>query len=272
MKSVSVYDFHDYRAYLRAHILNCAQGKHGEKSRIATAIRCHNAYFSQILSGKADLSLEQTQELSEYLSLNEPETDYLLLLVNHGRAGTQKLRTYYLQKIRSIDEKRMRLENRIPETKQITKEHQSIYFSAWYYSEIHLMVTTLSGYASVPALQKALKLPALAVKEALQFLEESGIVKRDGLKYVPGPVNLFLGADHSMIRAHHTHWRMQAIRSLENRDPEDTHYSAVVTVKRADFNLIRKHILTFLEQHRSLVAESSEEDTVAALTLDWFLV
>jgi len=272
MKSIQVYDFHDYRAYLNEYILHCPLGKHGEKSRIASAIRCHNGYFSQILMGKADLSIEQAQDLAEYLSLTPEETDYLILIVSYGRAGTKKLREYYFAKIRSIEEKRMRLQNRIQSAKAISKEDQNIYFSAWYYSVIHLGITSLPGFDSVPGMQKLLNLPGDTIKEALQFLENAGLIQRDGGRFKAGSVDIYLGADSSMIRAHHTHWRLRAMHSLDRQNAEETHYSAVVTLNREDFVVIRKQILKFLEGKRKTVSESKNENTLAALTLDWFMI
>ena len=49
----SVFEFRDYKAYLKAWIQRRPSKGRGEKSRMATHLRCHNTYLTQVLEGDA---------------------------------------------------------------------------------------------------------------------------------------------------------------------------------------------------------------------------
>src|SRR6185437_4362530 len=95
----SIFEFTDYKAYLRAWIAARPRAGHGEKSRIAEAASCHLAYVSQVLNASAHFSAEQLVALSDYLGQNEEERDYFLLLLSRARAGSRRLERFYDAKI-----------------------------------------------------------------------------------------------------------------------------------------------------------------------------
>jgi len=276
MKSKEIFDYRDYRKYLIETLRSRPKQGHGEKSKMASAIQCHNAYFSQILQGKADLSPEQAFLLARYLRLSPDENEYWLLLVQYARAGTADLKKYLLAKIEAIESARRTIKNRIQyDKKAISKEDQAKYFSQWYYSVIHLMITTLKGFSTLEALEKALPLKPALIQDAVQFLERIELIQKSGSEYLPGQVNIHLENDAAMIAVHHTNWRMQAVRSLERQDPSDLHYSSVMTVYRHDFEKIRKIVLQCIDEVREVVANpdhaaKTKETAVAVFTTDWF--
>ena len=276
LKSKSIYEYKDYKIFLKSFIESRPSGGHGEKSRIAAALQCHNAYLSQILQDKADLSLEQAFLLSQYLRLNADEGDYLLLLVQYARAGQRDLKKYWLDKIQAIESSRSLIKNRIAyDKKVISPADQTLYFSQWYFSVIHLMIATLKGFSRIEAIEKALPLSPSVIIDALQFLEKSGLIQKEGEDYLAGQVNIHLENDAAMIAVHHSNWRMQAIRSLEKKDVHELHYSSAVTVYEHDFEKVKSVLLNTVEQVRAIINEpdhhtKSKSTTVAALTLDWF--
>ena len=272
MKNLSVFEYQDYREYLQNYIRSRPHQGHGEKSKMALAIRCHNAYLSQILSGKSELSSEQAHDLARYLGLNGEEIDYFLLLVHYFRAGTEQLKKYYEQKMQEVEQRRSMLQNRITYEKTLSKEDQFTYFGTWYYSVIHLMVSTMTGFQNAHELEKALNLPANVVRDVLHFLEKCGLIERKEKGFGKGPVDIYLEAGSPMLVPHHINWRMQAIRSLDAVKDEDFHYSSVVTIHPEDWVKIRKKLMESIEQVRKTVSDSKNETVVASLNLDWFQV
>ena len=100
---MSIYIFSDYRAYLRDYIQKLPKKGRGEVGQIARYLRIHSSLISQILSGSKDFSHEQAQDLTSYLGLNTLETDYFILLVQHSKAGTKKLKDYLKNKLGALD-------------------------------------------------------------------------------------------------------------------------------------------------------------------------
>lgn len=270
MKVVSVFEFKNYIDFLTAYLKQLPHQGHGEKTHWADAIQCHNAYLSKILKKEAHLSHEQAFALCKFLNFSPEETDFMLLLVQYSRAGTEILRKHYFQKIQSIEQARIQLRNRFSVNQDLSPEDRITYFSEWYYPVIHLMLVTLKRLRSLRDIESALSLSSEVVQKSVQFLEKIGVIEKVGNQYKAGQVNIHLGSDSPMISTYHSQWRNQAIRSLEKKSDHDLHYSNIVTIHKKDFEAIRKLLVSSIEGVRDQVANSKDEDSVAVLTLDWF--
>ena len=240
MKTISIFDYKNYTDFLNSYLKQLPRAGHGEKTKWAEAIQCHNAYLSKILKKEADLSFEQSFAFCRYLNLTSDETDFFLLLVHHARAGTEILKRHYFQKIQAIEQQRIQLKNRFVVSSDLSSEDQIIYFSEWYHPVIHLMLVTLKNLKNLRDLEEALSLPQEIVQKSVQFLEKIGVIERFGNQYKAGQVDIHLGNDSPMITTYHSQWRNQAIRSLEKKSDHELHYSNIVTIHKKDFEIIRK--------------------------------
>src|SRR4051794_27269958 len=137
MKS-TVYEFSTTRAFLTA--MTTAGGKRtGVKAQLAKAARCHPAFVSRVLSGQAQLSLEQAERTSAFLKLGPDERRYFLFLLQEERSGTEELRAFFREERETMLRKRREIRNRIPESEKVSVKHQAVYYSAWYYAAIHAL-------------------------------------------------------------------------------------------------------------------------------------
>ncbi|MEK7395435.1 MAG: hypothetical protein AAB116_00725, partial [Candidatus Poribacteria bacterium] len=91
----SIFEYKDYKAYLKEILNRRSENERGIRTRLAEAIYCHNGYVSQVLNGAAHFSLEQAEAINKYLGHNKDQSSYLLLLVQHARAGTSGLKEYF---------------------------------------------------------------------------------------------------------------------------------------------------------------------------------
>ncbi len=137
----NIFDFSDYKAYLKTLIRTSPQLGHGFKSKIAKTLRCQTAYVSQVLNQNANFSLEQAEELNLLLQHTKEEGRFLLLLIQKERAGSVRLRKRFEEDIAEIHSKRERLKERIEKTATLSTENQMHYYSRWYYSAIHIACT-----------------------------------------------------------------------------------------------------------------------------------
>lgn len=268
----AVYDFKDYREFLRAWITARPGGGHGEKSRIAQAARCHVAYISQVLGGKADFSFEQGQDLADHLGLDEDAADFLQLLIGKSRAGTSRLREAYARKIDKALSSRKVLKERFKSKSAVSSEDQITYFSAWYYCVIHVMIMMLPEFDSAEAIQTHLRLPRKLVTKTIRFLESAGLIVRDGKGYSRGPLDIHLGTDSGMLSKHHANWRIAALESLENDRTHDLHYSSAVAMNRKDAELLRKILVESIDRARKVIEDSKSENSIYSFSLDLFEV
>lgn len=257
--SFSIFDYDDYKKYLADLLGERPNGGRGERVKISKALSCNIAYVSKVLNDSAHFSAEQAEALSRYLNLVNHETDYFILLVMFARAGTKSLQDYYRRKIDEARQSRFVLKERLKVKKNLSAQDQSVYYSSWYYSAVHLL-TGIPSYQTKEALSARLSLPVKKVSEVLEFLESCSLVTKQGQRYQRTSVTLHLGNDSPMISKHHMNWRLQAMRSLDRDEKEAIHYSSAVTIAASDLSKIKEILIQAIEQVRSRVRASKDEE------------
>lgn len=266
----SVFDFQTYKAFINAWILQQPSGGHGMKSVIAQRTDCNPAYVTQVLKGNADFSLEQIEKLKDLLGLGPHDFDFLLLLVEKDRAGTLSLKKYFSDKIAKALDERKQLKNRLKKEVPLTQEVQLKYFSTWVYAAVH-MALTVPTLQDARAIARKLKLEEPVVNEAIQFLLQSRIITQNKAGYQMGEVRFHLPHDSELIFKHHTNWRLQALKALDQKKEANLHYSSVVSISEKDFQEIRENLLKAIESAKAKIKESPEE-SVVSFCLDFFKV
>ena len=264
----TIFEFQDYKAYLKVWISSRPNGGRGEKSNIAKRARCHLAYISQILTGKAHFNLEQADALNGLFEHGEDEAHFFILLVEHARAGTPSLQKYFARRIRGVLDQRLHLKNRFTDKKSLDPQNQSVYYSHWAYCAVHMAILNPS-LRTPGSIARYFNVDVSKVVEILDFLVSVGLVRNDRGGFLPGDVRIHLAHDSPLISKHHANWRLQAMRSFERETPHELHYSGVVSVSRADLSRVREIMVGALEKIRAVVKESKDE-TVYCYALDLF--
>jgi uncharacterized protein (TIGR02147 family) len=264
----SIFDFQDYKAYLSAFIDSQPNQGHGYRSKIAEAVGCQRAYLSQVLHGKAQLSLEQAERLNSFLGHNEDEGFFFLLLVEYARAGTEPLKRALRRQLEKAIESRMLVKNRIANEREMNAEEKQRYYSAWYYGAARV-ASGIKGLGSREALAKRLGIGVEKMGEVLDFLVSVGLMKEEGSTYEPTSHMSILNNDSALIAKHHTNWRVRAIQALDSEGPRDLHYSSVITLSAEDAFALRALAVDFIETVMKKVRESPEE-TVCSFCLDFY--
>lgn len=267
----NLYEFSKYKSYLRSLLSSRPHKGRGERTKLAAAARCNTAYVSQVLNGSGQFSLEQAERISRFLNHSMDEKRYFLLLVELERAGSSELRSYFLEQIQQIHNERQVLKNRLAFKNTLSLEDQTSYYSAWYYTAVHLLIT-MEEFQTVHRLAQHLNLPISRIQEILDLLVRCGLAIQEGERFRAGTVSIHLGADSPMLSKHHVNWRMQAVNDLDRGNRTNSlHYSSVVTVAEGDIPKVREILLSAIEQVRSIIRES-KEDRLYCYTLDLFEV
>ena len=66
-KSLDIFTFHDYRAYLSAWLEDARARRTSNLTRLAEQIGVHTSFLAHVLGGQKNLSFEQAAEVSEAL-------------------------------------------------------------------------------------------------------------------------------------------------------------------------------------------------------------
>ncbi|RZA04703.1 MAG: DUF4423 domain-containing protein, partial [Proteobacteria bacterium] len=183
-------------------------------------------------------------------------------------AGTPALRQYFESQLAALKSQRLNLKARIGEGANLSKENQYTYYSSWIYAAVHVAL-------SIPELQTASAIaryynqkPGL-IREVLGFLLKAGLAVEKGSRYQIGPTMIHLGNDSKNILRHHANWRARALFSLEREEPADMHYSAAVTISRADAARIKEMLVTMIKSTVTEI-EASKEEEAFCFAVDFF--
>lgn len=241
---------------------------HGSRLRLASALQCQPGYLSQVLNHDAHFSFEQAEDLAQFFKLSVEETEFLFLLIHYARAGSTTLRRRWKEKIDDVRLKRAQISNRVKDTRELDEVSQSTYYSRWFYAALHTLVT-VPGKRTRQAMRDYLDLTDEQIMDGLSFLEKTGLIQRKDDEYVTGPFRLHLKSDSPHIMQLHGNWRLRAMDRMRSGDKTNLHYSAAYSLSRADFGRIKESLLRTIEEVRSVVRVSPEEE-VCVLGMDFF--
>ncbi len=261
---MSVYEHDSYLSYLESKLDTQGENR-GLRSRLAEVLKCQSSYISQILNGKANLSLEQAILISDFFGHDGYETKYFLTLVQISRAGNEELKKFFSRELEALRKKRSPISSRLKIADKITGETQAIYYSHWWYSAIHIL-TAFPEFGTADAISKRLSLPLSVVKEALKFLKSTGLVdvEASGLFKI-GKARIHVSVDSPMYTRHHANWRWQSLAAMERPGKEDLRFTGVVGLSRKDFAAIKKLALEYIEKSDSILKKSKEESMFITL-------
>jgi uncharacterized protein (TIGR02147 family) len=250
-----IYQFVNYKVYLKE--LAAELGK-GGKSKIAEAAECQSGYISQVLNDNAHLSLEQTERIGSFLGFDELKIDYLLTMVLYSKAGTATLRKYYQNDLDNKKEAHAELKTKFKSKKKLSIEDQAIFYSSWQYGAVHVSVS-IPGCETPQGLSKFLNIELKRINEILEFLEKVQLVEAVNGVLMVGSSHIHLSSDSPLISKFHTNWRLQAVQSMNTKNPKDLHYSSVMTCSEADSKKIKEIMTKAIEDIRKLIKESKDE-------------
>ena len=266
MKS-SIFEYNNYKSYVNERI-EAEEQSRGLKLRIAEHIQCQQSYLSQVLNGNPDFTLEQASRLNAFFHHTPLESRYFVLLVEFARAGTEDLKDIFRLQIKEIQKSRFDLKKRLAHTDEVPESAQLKYYSAWFYSAIHVALAVPELMAPQKIAER-FHLPVTLVAEVIEFLIETGLVENHRGVYKLTKKSILLGRSSDLIRMHHINWRSQSLQAVERYLPEDMHYSNVIAISEADYEAMKEILTKAIENARKLIGPSKEEH-VYALTMDFF--
>ncbi|MEN0057707.1 MAG: TIGR02147 family protein [Bdellovibrio sp.] len=266
-KLIDVFEAKSYLHYLSSKVGDSNQRK-GVKSALAKALNCQPTYITHVLTGKANLSLEQAEAVNKYFAHTKEESQVFLLLVLRDRAGTNTLKQNFQEQIDQILAQRMILTKRLGQRNVLNEEQRAIFYSTWYFLATQIGLT-IPAWQTSEVLAKKLNISAERLGEVLQFLCDNGLVKKEKNRFIPGETQIRLGRDSHQILQHHTNWRMKAIESFDRETINDLHYSGVLSLSESDVVKLKNTILTQLKENIEFV-KASKEEKLYTLNIDFF--
>lgn len=264
-----IFNFNDYRSYLKTYVNSLPKRGFGEAKKIATYLSVSSTFVSHVLSGSKTLSTEQATLLADYLGHTDLESEYFYYLVQVDRAGNQSLKKFCQKKLSEIKSKSKQLNKRVEFKKDLSDEQKSIFYSSPLYSAIHLFTSIKSIGVTIEEIQARFDIDRAKVHEVLKFLKETGLCEQTNSHYKIGTQSTHIGAGSPHLLKHHTNWRLRAIHAAENLNPEELMYTVNVSLSKKDFESLREEMVQFIEKFLRTVYPSPAED-IACFNIDFF--
>jgi uncharacterized protein (TIGR02147 family) len=263
-----IFDFDDYKAYLLWREQNW-EGR-GMRQALAKAMEVQPAHVSQTLNaGDRDFTPEQALKAQTLLGHDELEGDYFIALVHLARSGTSTLKEYYQRQLVKIKKENLEISRRVATKATLTKDDQIRYYSHPYFALVHVALT-IPSLRTKAALSERLGLSDKMISDVLEFLVHTGLAAQDGEQYKVGQNRLHLDRSSLLLLTNHRNWRSKVIDELTVSEPEDLHYTSVMSLSKADFAIVREYLAKAIEHISTKIVPPSPEEEIAVFTLDYF--
>jgi uncharacterized protein (TIGR02147 family) len=268
---MSIFEYDDYRNYLKAYIRQLPSKGRGELTRISALLKVNTTWISQIMSGSQDLNSEQALTLSQYLGHTETETEFFSLLVQISRAGTRELENYLKKKLVILRSESLKLSKIITYEKKLTEQQRSIFYSSWIYSAVHIFTSLQEDGKNLDEIATRFRLTKSRASEIVQFLVGAGIITEESGRFKPGIQSTFLEQGSQHLLKHHASWRLKAIQKSENLSETELMVTGQYSISQKDFLKLREQ---FTETVKNLnkILKDSEPEIIVCLNLDWLIL
>lgn len=265
---MKIFESTDYREFVSKTVQTLPKSGRGEYLKIAKHLGIHTSTLSQVLSGQKRLTLDQGCLLADYFGFNELETQYLLLLIELDRAGTERLRRTLTGQMNQIRAESKKLSAVIPGKRALNEHEKAVFYSNWYYTGIWAL-TSIPGFQRADTITKHFGLPRLIVNQVIDFLVSTGLCVESHGNLAPGTTYVHLEADSPFIGRHHSSWRQKAMERHPALSETEIAYSSPMSISKEDAIKIRQLIVSWIE-HANQVRDPSPCEALYCLNIDWF--
>ena len=263
-----LFKYLDYKQFLKQQIHDNSQIK-AYRTLLAKAAGCQRSYLSQVLGGKADLTLDHAAGLTQFWKFDRDEVSYFLELVSLARAVTPKLKKIVEYRIQHMRQNREDFAQRFAKPSLAGSDGETSYYSNGHFAALHVL-TSVPQFQRDKILAAHLGLPLSLAQHYLKELQQIGLVESVGAgswKVSSKSIHVPKNSIHSWI--HHSNWRHQAIRDAQIPNSKGVHYTALHGLSLIDMNRIREKIMEFIDETRKIV-EPSPEEVGVCLGIDFF--
>lgn len=268
---MSIFNYLDYRKYLKDTLAGKPKQGYGELSKWANSCHIHPTLMSLILKGDRDLSAEQAYALAEYLNLTALELEFFILLVQYARSGTPAFKEHLQKKINLLKQEATQVKKRFHHESELTDEAKFVFYSSYLYSAVRLSCDTKKEGLTLDELMEKFNLTRAELLPTLEFLEQTSLIKHTKGHYTLGPARTLVASDSKHVIKHHQNWRLQAMLRAENLKEEELMFTCPMSLSKKDFADFKRE-LTDLIQKFSLMLKDSKSEEIGCFNIDWFWI
>ncbi len=265
---MNVFEFRDYKVFLNHWIKEHPKGGRGQLKKMADYVGVSTTLISQVLKADKHFSMETAAEITEYIGLNNKETEYFLLLIEHQRAGAFKLKKILEKRLEREQSAGAQLKNRLKTDRQLSDDEKMQFYSSWMYSAIRIL-SAVPEMIDAKTISERLNIPLGLTSEIINFLLEKNLCVIENNKLTYGAYRTHIGKDSPFVVKHHQNWRLKGFQPMELRRDEDLFFTQPMALSKDAAEKIRLMLPGIIEQLHS-IGGPSESEVVRCLNIDWF--
>jgi uncharacterized protein (TIGR02147 family) len=265
---VSLFDYLDYRQYLRAIFEEKKRENTGFSHRSLMEKLSLQApgHMLFIMQGKRRLTSSIALRLASYLKLSKKESRYLLSLIRYSDAKTPAEKQYTFEELQQL------------------RQHSSVlvaqglyrYYEKWYYGAIRAVLDVeriTDDYQALAALLRPAITPTQS-REAVELLLNLGMIVRDETG-VLHPANssittgdVWQGAVIHNLQRKFIELSKEALDRFEKKERDISNLT--VTVSEESFEIIKKKVAELRSQIMAMACAEQTPDKVLQVNIQLF--
>lgn len=264
----SVFDFTDYRQYLKSYYLYHKRENPAFSYRyFAQRARINSSgFFKNVVDGKRSLGRSLIVRFSEAMKLRKKESDYFEVMVYFNEAKTVEEKKVFFERMMSL---------RKLDAYQV-QDSQFEFYSKWYYSAIRELISLIRFKNDFAALAKLLDPPirpdqaekSIRVLEDLKFIakDAKGIYRQAQNHITTGPEIASLNVANYQLACMDL-----AKEAIDRHDSEVRDMSTLtLSLSREGFETFKEEIISFRKRLLGLEKRFTGADRVYQLNTHFF--
>jgi len=264
-----IYEFIDYKAYLRAYIKSKPKSGRGILSKLAASMNITSAQLSHVMKGGRDFSPEQALKAAHFIGLTKTETLFFMELVAFARAGTRDFKEFSKARLEELRAEGLQLKNQVPAHQALNDEERARFYSSWIFSAVRLYCSIKPR--QIEDIATFFSIDKKRVVAIVDFLLRVGLCRQAALGYEMGPQTTFVPRDSPFVHKHHSNWRLKALEQSDQNNERDLFFTSPVSLSKKDFENLKVKLTELIKEFSAVVKDSPAEE-VACLNIDFFVL
>lgn len=265
-KKPSVFDFLDYREFLRSHYCYSKGTRAGFSFRHFSqkAGLGSSNFYKLVMDGDRGLSEKGAQKFSKALKLNKQETDFFMNLVRFDQAKDHDEKNRVYQKL---------LRNKKYQQVQPLAKESYNYYSRWYHPVVRELITSSLFDGDYFSLGKIIE-PSLSeaeVKDSVELLLDLGLIKQiDEERFITTDSLVTTGPEaQSLVLMSYHKELLSLVRNQIEKVPSSKRDISALTlgVKKEKLLELKTRVQKFRKEIMELVSDQNDPDVVVLLSL-----
>lgn len=261
-KKPSVYDYLDYRSFLRDLVAYLRARKAYSVRSFAKATRLKSSnYLYMVMTGQRNITDKTAKKIAQGFNLGVNEIEYFVSLVHFTQGANAQFRAEELKNL-------LRSQKKLPRKQLAAQEIETL--SRWQVAVLLVALTTQYRDLPIDEQAAALGVSVHQVRSWLDILKRVGLIGLDG---IPAEVNFQIPdqARALVVRGLHKQMLQKAIEAADDIAVDERDLSFLtLSLTPENYDQARKKVAQFREEMSELFSDNKTAEAIYQLNFQIF--